>query len=121
MSDTLDKQPGGTETDPEMEALKARLAEAALKIAKGETKADVPGRRDSGRGLGGVVVGFLQHFARAPMYMFFALACLGILTFAAYYNHEPVATAVGIVATAVFGGGAAKTFVDQKWGNGNGK
>ena len=63
------------------------------------------------------VIAASKHLAKSPAYMAFAFAALAVLGFVAYRNHEPVATAIGLLAGAVFGGGAAKTFVDQKFGN----
>ena len=53
-------------------------------------------------------------------FLCFAFAALVVLAYAARINHEPVASAVGIVVTAVFGGGALKNYADQKFTNGNG-
>jgi len=53
--------------------------------------------------------------------MVFACLALGVLAFVAYRNHEPVATAVGMLVMAVFGTGLGKTYVDQKLGNGGTK
>ena len=71
------------------------------------------------RGYGGMVVDASKHLAKAPAYMVFACCALALLGFAAYHNHEPIALAVSIVVTAVFGTGLGKTYVDQMHGNGN--
>jgi hypothetical protein len=66
----------------------------------------------------------VQQFGKSPGFLAFGFACLLALSFASYRNREPVASAVGVVAIAVFGGGAWKNHSDQaaavKNGNGNG-
>jgi hypothetical protein len=59
-----------------------------------------------------------KHLSKSPAYMVFAILALGVLFYTARVNHESVATAVAALGAAVFGGGAAKTFVDQKFGGG---
>ena len=71
------------------------------------------------RGIGTVVVGAMQHLAKGPMYMVFAFSCLSALVFVALRNHEPIAMNIGILATAVFGSGLGKTYVDQKFNGGS--
>lgn len=66
------------------------------------------------------VLGIVQQFGKSPGFLAFGFACLMALSFASYRNREPIATAVGVVAIAVFGGGAWKNHSDQAAKNGNG-
>lgn len=81
---------------------------------------NAPGPGTGLRGTADLVVNASKHLAKAPAYMVFACCALGVLAYVAKINHEPIATAVGILVMSVFGTGLGKTYVDQKMGNGNG-